>query len=94
MEASATFEMDGTINWMADIYDGSGMAGPAAFDFAGVILSDKCADPLSPKCVQSAAGTVLSQRPGAGAPLPADSRVALTVSSGWTVPDFIGSTLG
>ena len=32
----------------------------AAFDFAGVILTDKCADPLSPKCVQSAAGTVLS----------------------------------
>jgi TrmH family RNA methyltransferase len=32
----------------------------AAFDFAGAILTDKCADPLSPKCVQSAAGTVLS----------------------------------
>lgn len=32
----------------------------AAFDFAGVILSDKCADPLSPKCVQSTAGSVLS----------------------------------
>jgi beta-lactam-binding protein with PASTA domain len=39
------------------------------------------------------AGVVLSQRPAAGAPLPADSRVALTVSSGWTVPDFVGSTL-
>ncbi|MFC1871400.1 TrmH family RNA methyltransferase [Chloroflexota bacterium] len=32
----------------------------AAFDFAGVILTEKCADPLSPKCVQSTAGTVLS----------------------------------
>ncbi len=31
-----------------------------AFDFSGVILTDKCADPLSPKCVQSTAGTVLS----------------------------------
>ncbi len=32
----------------------------AAFDFSGVILSRKCADPLSPKCVQSTAGAVLS----------------------------------
>ena len=32
----------------------------AAFDFGGVILSEKCADPLSPKCVQSTAGSVLS----------------------------------
>jgi TrmH family RNA methyltransferase len=32
----------------------------AAFDFAGVILTGKCADPLSPKCAQSTAGTVLS----------------------------------
>ncbi|MFC2014519.1 TrmH family RNA methyltransferase [Chloroflexota bacterium] len=32
----------------------------AAFDFSGVILTDKCADPLSPKCVQSTVGTVLS----------------------------------
>jgi TrmH family RNA methyltransferase len=32
----------------------------AAFDFAGVILTEKCADPLSPKCVQATAGTVLS----------------------------------
>ena len=31
-----------------------------AFDFAGIILTEKCADPLSPKCVQSTAGTVLS----------------------------------
>ena len=32
----------------------------AAFDFSGIIMTDKCADPLSPKCVQSTAGTVLS----------------------------------
>jgi TrmH family RNA methyltransferase len=32
----------------------------AAFDFSGVILTENCADPLAPKCVQSAAGTVLS----------------------------------
>ncbi len=32
----------------------------AAFDFSGVVLSEKCADPLSPKCVQSTAGSVLS----------------------------------
>jgi TrmH family RNA methyltransferase len=32
----------------------------AAFDYSGVILSEKCADPLSPKCVQATAGTVLA----------------------------------
>ncbi|MDD5311467.1 MAG: RNA methyltransferase [Dehalococcoidia bacterium] len=32
----------------------------AAFGYAGAILTDKCADPFSPKCVQAAAGTVLS----------------------------------
>jgi len=32
----------------------------AALDFVGVILSNKSADPLSPKCVQSTAGTVFS----------------------------------
>ena len=32
----------------------------AAFDYAGVILSGKCADPLSPKCVQATAGSILS----------------------------------
>ena len=31
-----------------------------AFGFSGVILTEKCADHLSPKCVQSTAGTVLS----------------------------------
>ena len=32
----------------------------AALNFSGVILSEKCADPFSPKCVQSTAGSVLS----------------------------------
>ena len=32
----------------------------AALDFAGVILTEECADPFSPKCVQSTAGSVLS----------------------------------
>lgn len=32
----------------------------AAFDFSGVIMTKNCADPLSPKCVQATAGTVLS----------------------------------
>ncbi|MFC2069222.1 TrmH family RNA methyltransferase [Chloroflexota bacterium] len=31
-----------------------------AFNYSGVILTDKCADPLSPKCVQSTVGTLLS----------------------------------
>lgn len=31
-----------------------------AFGFSGVMLTDKCADPFSPKCIQSTAGTVLS----------------------------------
>ncbi|MGQ4810104.1 23S rRNA (uridine(2479)-2'-O)-methyltransferase [Candidatus Entotheonellaceae bacterium PAL068K] len=31
-----------------------------AFDFSGVLLTDKCADPMSPKVVQSTAGSVLS----------------------------------
>jgi len=32
----------------------------AAFGFDGILLSDKCADPFSPKAVQSTAGSVLS----------------------------------
>jgi TrmH family RNA methyltransferase len=32
----------------------------AAFNFSGVILSDTCADPFSPKAVQSSAGSILS----------------------------------
>jgi TrmH family RNA methyltransferase len=32
----------------------------AAFGFSGIVLAEKSADPLSPKCVQSSAGSVLS----------------------------------
>ncbi len=32
----------------------------AAFDFSGVVLTENSADPFAPKCVQAAAGTVLS----------------------------------
>ncbi len=32
----------------------------AAFGFEGVVMSEKCADPFSPKCIQSAAGSVLA----------------------------------
>lgn len=32
----------------------------AAFDFSGVVLSEKCADPFSPKCIQSTTGSLLS----------------------------------
>jgi TrmH family RNA methyltransferase len=32
----------------------------AAFDFSGVILTEKCADPFSPKVVQATAGAALS----------------------------------
>ncbi len=32
----------------------------AAFQFAGVLLTEKCADPFAPKCVQASAGAILS----------------------------------
>jgi TrmH family RNA methyltransferase len=32
----------------------------AALEYDGVILTESCADPLAPKCVQASAGTVLS----------------------------------
>lgn len=40
--------------------DGTLIRTAAAFGFSGVIMTDKCADPLSPKCVQATAGSVLS----------------------------------
>lgn len=54
----------GRILLLEDIQD-PGNAGTlirtaAAFDFSGVIMTGNCADPLSPKCVQATAGTVLS----------------------------------
>jgi RNA methyltransferase, TrmH family len=49
---------------MEDIQD-PGNAGTlirtaAAFGFSGIIMTDKCADPFSPKCIQSTAGAGLS----------------------------------
>ena len=38
---------------------GSCIRSAAAFGFSGVLMTDQCADPFSPKCVQSSAGTVL-----------------------------------
>ena len=32
----------------------------AALQFTGVVLTEKCADPFAPKCVQASAGTVLA----------------------------------
>jgi TrmH family RNA methyltransferase len=49
---------------LEDIQDpgnvGSLIRSAAAFGYSGVVMSDKCADPFSPKCVQSTAGAVLS----------------------------------
>ena len=49
---------------LEDIQDpgnlGSLIRSAVAFGYSGIILTDKCADPFSPKCVQSTAGTVLS----------------------------------
>ena len=57
-------ETGGKILLLEDIQDpgnvGTLLRTAAAFDFSGVILSGKCADPTSPKCVQSSAGTLLS----------------------------------
>jgi len=52
------------ILFLEDIQDsgnvGTLIRSAAAFDFSGVILTEKCAEPFSPKCVQASAGTVLS----------------------------------
>jgi len=49
---------------LEDIQDpgnvGSLIRTAAAFGYSGVVMSDKCADPFSPKCVQSTAGAILS----------------------------------
>ena len=39
---------------------GSLIRSAVALGYSGAVLSDKCADPFSPKCVQSTAGAVLS----------------------------------
>jgi len=49
---------------LEDIQDpgnvGSLIRSAVAFGYSGVVMSDKCADPFSPKCAQSTAGAVLS----------------------------------
>jgi TrmH family RNA methyltransferase len=54
----------GRVLLLEDVQDpgnvGSLIRSAAAFGYSGVVMSDKCADPFSPKCVQSTAGTVLS----------------------------------
>ena len=57
-------EIGDRILLMEDIQD-PGNAGTlirtaAAFGYSGVIMTEKSADPLSPKCVQSTAGSILS----------------------------------
>jgi len=52
------------ILFLEDVQDpgnvGSLIRTASAFNYSGVIMTEKCADPLSPKCVQATAGTVLS----------------------------------
>ncbi len=49
---------------MEDIQDpgnvGTLVRTAAAFDFSGVIMTESCADPFAPKCIQATAGAVLS----------------------------------
>jgi TrmH family RNA methyltransferase len=62
--ASLPDKCTGHVLLCEDIQDpgnvGSLIRSAAALGFGGVILTDKCADPFSPKCVQAAAGTTLS----------------------------------
>ena len=57
-------EVGDRILLLEDVQDpgnvGSLIRSAVAFGYSGVVMSDKCADPFSPKCVQSTAGTVLS----------------------------------
>jgi TrmH family RNA methyltransferase len=52
------------ILFLEDIQDsgnvGTLIRSAAAFDFSGIIMTEQCADPFSPKSVQASAGTVLS----------------------------------
>ena len=62
--ASLPSNPGGRVLLLEDIQDpgnvGTLIRTAAAFDFSGVILTEKCADPLSPRCVQATAGSVLS----------------------------------
>ena len=54
----------GNILFCEDIQDpgnvGTLLRTAAAFDFRGAVLTDRCADPFSPKCVQASAGALYS----------------------------------
>jgi TrmH family RNA methyltransferase len=62
--ASLPDDIGDRILLLEDIQDpgnvGSLIRSAVAFGYSGVVMSDKCADPFSPKCVQATAGTVLS----------------------------------
>ncbi len=57
-------DISGKVLLLEDVQDpgniGTLIRTAAAFDYSGVIMTESCADPLSPKCVQATAGTVLS----------------------------------
>jgi TrmH family RNA methyltransferase len=57
-------QVSGKVLLMEDIQDpgnvGTLIRTAAAFDYSGVIMTESCADPFSPKCIQSTAGSVLS----------------------------------
>jgi len=57
-------DIGNTILLLEDVQDpgnvGTLIRTAAAFNFSGAIMSENCADPLSPKCVQATVGTVLS----------------------------------
>jgi len=54
----------GRVLLLEDVQDpgnvGSLIRSAAAFGYSGIVMSDRCADPFSPKCVQSTVGTLLS----------------------------------
>lgn len=56
--------VDARVLLLEDIQDpgnlGTLVRTATAFGFSGVLLSERCADPFSPKCVQATAGTILS----------------------------------
>ena len=63
-ERSAPSNPGNKVLFLEDVQDpgnvGTLIRNAAAFDFSGVVLTDNCADPFSPKCVQATAGTVLT----------------------------------
>lgn len=56
--------LSGKILVLEDVQDpgnvGSLVRSAAAFDFSGIVCSDKCADPFSPKAVQASCGAIVT----------------------------------